>query len=98
MASTASELTWFKYLLQDFHLSVPTPVTLFYDNQAIIQIASNHVFHERTKHIEVDYQYIRKKVQDGSIKAEMVPSLLQLADIFTKPLFPVTFNDIWSKL
>lgn len=86
MASAAAEITWFRYLLQDFKLEVPTLVTLFCDNQVAMQIAANPVFYERTKYIEVDCHYMSifvKKVQYGSIKIENVPSSDQLVDIFT---------------
>lgn len=65
MAFAAAEITWFQYLLKDFNLDVPALATLLCDNQAAIQIAGYPVFHERTKHIEVNCHYIREKVQTG---------------------------------
>ncbi|XP_011004766.1 PREDICTED: uncharacterized protein LOC105111176 [Populus euphratica] len=67
MASTCSELTWLRYLLQDLHVSHPQATQLYYDNQAALHIAANLVFHERTKHIELDFRAIRDKIQDSSI-------------------------------
>lgn len=57
MASAASEVTWLVRLLAELGVSKLTPVTLHYDNQSAIHIAKNPVFHERTKHIEVNYFY-----------------------------------------
>ena len=59
MALAACELIWLKRLLTDLGCSYHTPMTLYCDNQAAMHIASNPVFHERTKHIEVNCHYIR---------------------------------------
>jgi hypothetical protein len=72
MASTASELIWIKQLLRDMRLKVDEPMRMFCDNQVARRIVLNLVFHERTKYIEVDYHFIRKKIQAKHIKAPFV--------------------------
>jgi len=57
MASVSCELIWFKHLA-DFGFPSVTPMILFCDNQVVMHIASNLVFHEHTKHIKVDCHYI----------------------------------------
>ena len=65
MAHIATELTWLKHFLQEIDFSTPTPIPLSCDNQATIHIASNLVFHERTKHIKVNCHYVEDKILDG---------------------------------
>jgi hypothetical protein len=98
MASTASELTWIKQVLVDLKININEPMKMFCDNQAARYIASNPVFHERTKHIEVDCHFIREKVQSKEIETPFVKSEDQLVDIFIKGLSVNTFNNISNKL
>jgi hypothetical protein len=72
MSNTTSELTWLQHFLQEIGFATPTPIPLFCDNQAAIHIASNSVFHERTKHIEVDCHFVRDKILSGDISTPFV--------------------------
>ncbi|KAF5468106.1 hypothetical protein F2P56_012286 [Juglans regia] len=67
MATTCSELTWLRFILSALQVSHPQVALLHCDNQAAFHIVANLVFHERTKHIELDCHLIRNKIQEGSI-------------------------------
>ncbi|CAL9009693.1 unnamed protein product [Prunus brigantina] len=98
MATTCLELTWLRYILQDLQVSQDEPAPLHCDNQAALYIAANPVFHERTKHIEIDCHIVREKLLAGIISTSHVPSRAQLADIFTKALGRNNFQLMSSKL
>ncbi|GAV63819.1 hypothetical protein CFOL_v3_07337 [Cephalotus follicularis] len=86
MANVTRELQWIHMLLTEIGFSATRPSTLHCDNKYAMHIASNSVFQERTKHIEVDCHYVREKVNCGELKLVHTRSEEQLADIFTKPL------------
>ena len=98
MASTCCELTWLRYLLTDLCIPVSNPIPLHCDNQAALHIAKNPVFHERTRHIEMDCHFIRDKIQKGEIVTQYVISPQQLADVFTKALGKEKFKQLMRKL
>lgn len=98
MANACCEVTWLLNLLKDLHESHEEPALLYCDNQAGLHIAANSMYHERTKHIELDCHFIREKVLDGSLKTMHVSSVNQLADILMKPLHSRQFHGLLSKM
>lgn len=98
MADTSCEITWLIALLSEMHLTGFTPVPLFCDNQSALYIASNPVFHERTKHIEIDCHLVRQKFKAGLISPQHISTHDQPADLFTKALASSQMRFLLSKL
>lgn len=71
---------------------------MYCDNEAAFHIASNAVFHERTKHIELDCHFVREKLKVGVIKALHIRSQNQLADVLTTALHPKQFCFLLGKM
>jgi len=72
--------------------------TIWCDNIGTIALASNLVFHERTKHIKVDYHFIQEKVCNNEIKIQHVSTINQIADVFTKGQTAQRFQYLKGKL
>ena len=98
MATTTCELVWLKQLLGELKFGKIDQMELVCDNQAALHIASNPVFHERTKHIEIDCHFVREKILSRDIVTKFVKSNDQLADMFTKSLTCPRINYICNKL
>lgn len=86
IADTACEISWFTLLLSELQLPQTLPVVIHSDNQAALDIAADPVFHPKTKHFTLDCHFVREQVQSNLIKPTYLPSVFQLADIFTKGL------------
>lgn len=80
------EYTWIESLLRDIGCVVKHPANLWCDNIGATYLSVNPVFHARSKHLEVDYHFVRDKVTKNEIKVQFLSSKDQLADILTKPL------------
>uniref|UniRef100_A0A2N9FQ07 Integrase catalytic domain-containing protein n=1 Tax=Fagus sylvatica TaxID=28930 RepID=A0A2N9FQ07_FAGSY len=98
LADTTSELLALRWLLEDMGLTHSSPTIIHCDNRSAIQIAHNDVFHERTKHIEIDCHLVRHHLSVGILRLLPVSSSDQTADIFTKTFPPGRFHDLVSKL
>ena len=83
IAQSVCEIMWLHQLLMEVGIKTPVPTKFWCDNQATLNIASNPVFHERTKHIEIDCHLVREKIQLGLISIGYVKTGEQLSDIFT---------------
>nr|GEX51335.1 putative reverse transcriptase, RNA-dependent DNA polymerase, Gag-polypeptide of LTR copia-type [Tanacetum cinerariifolium] len=98
MASTVSEILWVRWLLKDMQVQLTTPTSLFCDNQAARHIANNPVYHERTKHVEMDCFFVRERVETRDIEMKPIESKLQLADLLTKGLGTQQLRSLLNKM
>ena len=85
------EAVWLRKLFSElFGLVLDTTVILC-DNQSGIRMNENPVFHDRSKHIDIRYHFIRDMVQRGAVRLDHIGTDEQVADILTKPLGKVKF-------
>jgi hypothetical protein len=97
LAMAAAELVWLRSLLRELGVALSSSI-LWCDNLGATFLASNPAFHARTKHIELDYHFVREKVADGTLCVRFIYSQDQLADTLTKPLSSSRFLSLRSKL
>jgi len=90
--SASCEAIWLRKLLTGlFDLEMRATLILC-DNQSCIKMTENHVFHDRSKHIEIRYHYICDMVQRGALKLQYISTDEQVVDVLTKPLSRVKFE------
>ena len=98
MATSATELYWLHQVLRDLGVFLHIPPKLWCDNVSALAIASNPVFHARTKHIEVDYHFVQEKVLHKDLQVKYIAMGDQLADVFTKSLSSSQLDFLRSKI
>ena len=106
ITATAQEVRWIKQLLTelanagakstDFNCSVHA--TIYTDNQSAMAIATNNSKHGRSKHIDIRYYFVRDDITAGLYKLNWVSSQQNPADVFTKALGPIAFNNCRDKI
>jgi hypothetical protein len=98
LSITTAELFWIRMLFRELGVSLSIPPVLWCDNIGALSLASNPVFHARTKHIEVDYHFVREKVLNRDILIKFINTHDQVADVFTKGLPSARFLFLKVKL
>jgi hypothetical protein len=89
---------WLSMLIADIKAESIQKFRLLVDNMSAIELSKNHVFHDRSKHIDTRYHYIRDCVDKNMVDVEHVRTVDQLADILTKPLGRVRLAELRSRL
>ncbi|KAJ1686058.1 hypothetical protein LUZ63_017448 [Rhynchospora breviuscula] len=98
LALTCAEILWLQYLLHELRVFPVDPPTLWCDNIGATFLASNPIFHARTKHIEIDYHFVRERIARKQLRVQFLCSKDQIADILTKPLASQRFSNLRHKL
>jgi hypothetical protein len=98
LAIASAELYWIRTLLKDLGIFLSHTPILWCDNVFALAIASNPVFHARTKHIEVDFHFVRERVLCKDLLVQFVSTIDQLANIFTKSLPTHRFLELQCNL
>ncbi|KAM3373172.1 hypothetical protein ACQJBY_019886 [Aegilops geniculata] len=86
LANATAEVMWIQTLLYELGIKAPKAARLWCDNIGATYLSANPVFHARTKHIEVDFHFVRERVARKLLEIQFIPTGDQLADGFTKPL------------
>ena len=93
IANAAAELTWFKSVLKELGLPLQRSPISWCDNIGATYLSSNPMFHARTKHIEIDFHFVRDQVSSKDLMVQFISSKEQLVDALTKSLPP---NKFWQ--
>ncbi|GJU51804.1 uncharacterized mitochondrial protein-like protein [Tanacetum coccineum] len=98
LANITCEISWLRCLLLDLGVTVPTSNLVMCDNASTIALANNPIHHARTKHIEIDCNFVRDKIREGQILPCFVPLKSQIANILTRGLCRFLHFNCLSKL
>jgi hypothetical protein len=77
---------WIHTLMREIQIPCPSTTKLWCDNIGAKYLSANPVFHARTKHVEIDYHFVRERIAMKLLEIDFVPSRDQVDDAFTKPL------------
>ena len=94
MVNTTTELTWMLFILKDLHIPMASTPTLYCDNISALHMTIN----ARSKHIELDYHFVRERVALGLLITQHISTSNQVADLFTKLMSKTALNSFLPKL
>ena len=97
-ASCVCHAIWLRKLMEDLQQKQSEATRIFVDNKSAIALAKNPVHHERSKHIDTRFHFIREHIKEGDVELVHVNTHEQIADIFTKPLKTEVFYYLQKKL
>ena len=84
LANATAEVMWVQKLLDELGIPHPLTACLWCDNLGAKYLSANPVFHARTKHIEIDFHFVRERVARRQLEVRLVSTEDQVADGFTK--------------
>jgi hypothetical protein len=98
IAHASAKLVWLRSLLTELGVSSSSTPVLWCDNIGATYLTANPLFHARTKHIEIDFHFVRDLVSSKTVSVQFISSKDQVADTFTKPLPTAQFNSLRANL
>ena len=96
--SSSCEAMWLRKLIFDLFDLQLDATCIYCDNQSCVKLSKNPVFHDKSKHIDIKYHYIRDMVQKGVVKLQYVATNEQTDNVLTNPLARVKFEYFREKL
>jgi len=94
----AKQVIWHRSLYSELDFKLPMTSTIFTDNQAAISISHHPEFHARTKHIDINYHFLRDLISAGTVNTVYVNTKDNLADLFTKGLSRIIHQDLTHRI
>jgi hypothetical protein len=76
VANDVIEASWLRQLLQELHSPLQRAALAYYDNINAVYLSTNPVYHQHTKHVEIDLHYVREHVAVGDVRVLSVPTTL----------------------
>ena len=98
LANATAELIWLEALIRELGVSLLDKPCLWCDNLGATFLSANPVFHARTKHIEIDFHFVRERVARKQLEVRFISSKDQIADGFTKTLCPKKLDEFKRNL
>ena len=98
LANATAEIIWVESLLHELGIKQRRISCLWCDNLRATYLSANPVFHGRTKHIEIDFHFVRERVAEKKLDIRFIPSKDQIADGFTKALPAKPFEEFKRNL
>ncbi len=92
------EICWLRGVLSELGFNTDEPTKVYMDSKSAIDLANNPVHHKRSKHITIKYHWIRQMVNRHLVQLVHVSSEMQLADMLTKALTEIIFNELTNRV
>ena len=94
LSNAAQEAIWLRCLLVDMNVDIASPTVIYEDNNGAIELSKNAKNHNRTKHIDIAYHFVRERVHSGELSVIHCPTAEMTADIMTKGLPKIQFQKL----
>jgi hypothetical protein len=94
MGQAAKQAMWIGRLMKDLGVDTDGPLRVYADNQSSMLLANSEKLSSWTKHLDVQYHFVREQIKAGICRFIWVPTKLNVADVLTKPLGPTLFDSM----